>query len=231
MLATTTTAMFVKDLEDLGPVLVRVRPSCSPNAAPGCARHRRSCLCRPERRPGRQSRRLAGRMGRRCMGGGASGSLGERGGRKPGDVPQGLRGPRAAGAPRCDPDRAGRRVGRAGCSPRRAVRPQGGVACAGLGRRGRGRSLPRICSRPRCGSSFACSAGAGRGPGCVTLLNKAEEPSARTRGLEVAEEMLMETQGEDGRGPIPEAVVVGSLRERDFTRISRAGCASEREGR
>jgi probable selenium-dependent hydroxylase accessory protein YqeC len=64
----------------------------------------------------------------------------------------------------------------------------------------------------------------------VTFLNKAEEPNTRLRGLEVAEGMLNAAQGEVGRGPVPEAVVVGSLRERDFTRIWSRG-ADERSGR
>ncbi len=72
----------------------------------------------------------------------------------------------------------------------------------------------------------------GRWPGVrvVTLLNKAEEPDARARGLEVAEEMLSAVQAEVGRGLVPEAIVVGSLRERDFTRIWSRG-EDERSGR
>lgn len=72
----------------------------------------------------------------------------------------------------------------------------------------------------------------GRWPGArvVTLLNKAEEPNTRLLGLEVAEEILSAVPTEAGRGPAPEAIVVGSLRERDFTRISNGG-ADERSGR
>lgn len=58
----------------------------------------------------------------------------------------------------------------------------------------------------------------------VTLLNKAEEPDARARGLEVAEELLSAPQAQAGRGLAPEAIVVSSLRERDFTRISGREC-------
>jgi probable selenium-dependent hydroxylase accessory protein YqeC len=72
----------------------------------------------------------------------------------------------------------------------------------------------------------------GRWPGArvVTLLNKAEKPDGRALGLEVAEEMLSAVPTEAGRCPAPEAIVVGSLRERDFTRISNRG-ADERSGR
>jgi probable selenium-dependent hydroxylase accessory protein YqeC len=72
----------------------------------------------------------------------------------------------------------------------------------------------------------------GRWPGArvVTLLNKAEEPNTRLLGLQVAEEILSAVPTEAGRGPAPEAIVVGSLRERDFTRISNGG-AHERSGR
>jgi probable selenium-dependent hydroxylase accessory protein YqeC len=64
----------------------------------------------------------------------------------------------------------------------------------------------------------------------VTLLNKAEEPDGRVRGLEVAEEILSAAQAEAGRNLVPEAIVVGSLRERDFTRIWSRG-ADEQSSR
>ncbi len=66
----------------------------------------------------------------------------------------------------------------------------------------------------------------------MTLLNKAEEPHARSGGLEVAEMILATVKGKDAASPVPEAVVVGSLWERSFTRVSdRGGRVSEMAGK
>ena len=56
----------------------------------------------------------------------------------------------------------------------------------------------------------------------VTLLNKAEESDARRAGLELADELLAKFADGDER-LAHDAVVVGSLRERDFLRVSARG--------
>jgi probable selenium-dependent hydroxylase accessory protein YqeC len=56
----------------------------------------------------------------------------------------------------------------------------------------------------------------------VTLLNKAEDSAARGAGMELATELL-KTFGRGEDRPSRNAAVVGSLRERDFVRVSSRG--------
>lgn len=61
-----------------------------------------------------------------------------------------------------------------------------------------------------------------RWPGArlVTLLNKAEAADARAAALSVARELLT-SSGDDGAGAPPHSAIVGSVRERCFGRLSR----------
>ena len=58
----------------------------------------------------------------------------------------------------------------------------------------------------------------------VTLLNKAEDAGARAAGIELAAELLRPPhRGEDH--PNPDAVVVGSVKEREFASVTRGGAS------
>jgi molybdenum cofactor cytidylyltransferase len=58
----------------------------------------------------------------------------------------------------------------------------------------------------------------------VTLLNKAEDAGARAAGMELADRLLESLHGGEDH-PNPDAVVVGSLREREFVRVTRKGAS------
>ena len=59
----------------------------------------------------------------------------------------------------------------------------------------------------------------------VTLLNKAERPEQKVAGLELADRLLRGPVGDEGSGTsgaVSDAVVVGSLKNRRFTRVQRS---------
>jgi molybdenum cofactor cytidylyltransferase len=58
----------------------------------------------------------------------------------------------------------------------------------------------------------------------VTLLNKAEDSGACAAGMELAAELLGSPHGEEDH-PNLDAVVVGSVKEREFARVTRGGAS------
>ena len=162
---------------------------------------------------------------RRGVGRGSGGPSDRRGRRQPGPVVEGLRASRAAGAGHGHDRRAGGRPGRARGSADRRVRAPVGDA------RGAARDTARLDGDARASSPTACVSQVprllqgGRAARLTTLLNKADGPAGQASGLAVAEELLGSAASggavpSDGADRRPDALVIASLRERRFARVS-----------